>query len=103
MIRSPDRLTSTLVLGDGHSAGDPCEVVVLQSVRSSGGLEASAVRSWVSALDGTGLEADTTDPVTILTGTGDDLDTFHDRALAELHRRREFDVEVADLFAGQLP
>ncbi|MDJ0354466.1 hypothetical protein [Pseudarthrobacter sp. PH31-O2] len=39
----------------------------------------------------------------ILTGTGDDLAGFHDRALAELDRRRSFDFEVADLFGGEIP
>lgn len=103
MTHSPDRLCTTLALYSEAGPGDPCEVVVLQSVSAGGRFEATAVRSWVSALDGSGLEADTTDPVLILTGTGDDLAGFHDRALAELTRRRKFDFEVADLFAGQIP
>lgn len=103
MNDSPARLCSTLALSPDVGPGDPAEVVVLQSVSSAGRFEATAVRSWVSALDGTGLEADITDPVTILTGTGGDLAEFHSLALAELHRRRSFDLEVADLFAGQLP
>lgn len=103
MNQSTTRCCSTLPLGPAPGAGEPCEVVVLQSVSAGGGFSSTAVRSWVSALDGTGLEADTTDPVAILTGAGDDLASFHDLALAELYRRRRFDFEVADLFAVQIP
>jgi hypothetical protein len=93
---------TTLPLGpvDG-----PCEAVVLTSRPVFGGtFEASAVRAWITDLDGTGLEADGTDPVTVLAGPAPaGLDAFHAVALAELHRRRSFDFEIADLFVPGLP
>lgn len=83
----------------------PCEAVVLTSRHVHGGtFEAFAVRSWITDLGGTGLEADSTDPVTVLSGPAPaGLDSFHAIALAELHRRRSFDFEIADLFVPGLP
>ena len=67
-------------------------------------LESTAVRRFVSALDGSGLEADLVDPVTVLSTPADTPDTpsieeFHARALRELEVRRGVDYEIADLFA----
>lgn len=88
-----EHLCTTLPLEPG---GGPCEAVVLTSRQIPGGaFEASAVRTWITDLNGTGFEADGTDPA--------GLDAFHADALAELHRRRRFDFEVADLFALSVP
>ncbi|NKX55998.1 hypothetical protein [Arthrobacter mobilis] len=84
----------------------PQEIVTLTSVSTRDGFEATAVRSWVSDIDGTGLEADQTDPVLILSlprRPGMGLARFHLLAVAELHRRRGFDYEVADLFLQDIP
>jgi hypothetical protein len=61
------------------------------------------VRQWISALDGSGLEVDSGDPVTLLEGASEDfspaaLRAFHSRALAELEARKGVDYEIADLF-----
>lgn len=45
----------------------PQEIVTLRSAAAGGRLESTAVRSWVTDLEGTGLEADLADPVLILT------------------------------------
>lgn len=61
--------------------------------------EARVVRTWVSDLDGTGLEADITASVEVFSETvSGDLAGFHERATAEVLRRLETDYEVADLF-----
>ncbi|NKX55297.1 hypothetical protein [Arthrobacter mobilis] len=84
----------------------PQEIVTLTSVCTRDGFEATAVRSWVSDIDGTGLEADQTDPVPILSlprRPGMGLARFHMLAVAELNRRRGVDYEVADLFLQDFP
>lgn len=101
-MTGPGHLCTTLPLqvGDG-----PCEAVVLTSHGlPDGTFEATAVRTWITDLDGSGLEADDTDPVTVLTApAAAGLESFHSAALDELHRRRVFDFEIADLFVPGLP
>lgn len=95
----PERRCTTLPL----AATTPCDAVILTSLPAGPGpgtFEATAVRSWITDAEGTGLEADSTDPVTVLAGPAPaGLDAFHAVALAELRRRRAFDFEIADLFA----
>lgn len=73
--------------------------MVLTSWRADVRYEAEVLRTWVSDLDGTGLEGDVTDSVEVpceaMTG---ELTDFHARAIAEVLRRLESDFEVADLF-----
>ncbi|WP_417219600.1 hypothetical protein [Arthrobacter sp.] len=88
-------------LDPGRAPGTSQEVVVLTSIETASRFEAEAVRTWVSDLEGTGLEADITDPVEILSevATGN-LAGFHSRATAEVMHRMESDYEVADLFCS---
>jgi hypothetical protein len=80
-------------------ADGPQEVVTLRSAATAGRFEATAVRTWVTDLAGTGLEADLMDPVLILAyAANGDLASFHRHALDELAARRAEDYEVADLF-----
>lgn len=100
MKPAPTQLSTDFTLDP--AVDGPQEIVTLKSVLAGGMLEATAVRSWVTDLDGTGLESDLVDPVLILTAQADGfagLDAFHDRAIAELSIRRDTDYEVADLFA----
>jgi hypothetical protein len=81
----------------------PQEIVTLRSTAAAGRFESTAVRSWVTDLAGTGLEADVVDPVLILAEPDNgDLQAFHRRALDELAARKSVDFEVADLFASGL-
>ncbi|ALE93764.1 hypothetical protein AOC05_17885 [Arthrobacter alpinus] len=75
------------------------EIVVLTSWRIGVRFKATVVRTWVSDLDGTGLEADITDPVEVLSETiNGELAGFHARAITEVLRRLGSDYQVADLF-----
>lgn len=79
----------------------PHEIVTLTSSIDprTGHFTATATRTWVTDADGTGLEADLMDPVTILEADeAASLHSFHDAALRELEARRLIDYEVADLF-----
>lgn len=81
----------------------PQEIVTLRSSAAADLFESTAVRSWVTGLAGTGLEADVADPVLILTEPEiGDLPALHQRALDELAARKSVDCEVADLFAADL-
>lgn len=76
----------------------PQEIVTLLSVPDATGYVATVYRTWVTDVDGSGLEEDQMDPVLILRGPDQDLETFHGRAVAELEFRRIVDYEVADMF-----
>ncbi|MBG0738786.1 hypothetical protein IV500_05050 [Paeniglutamicibacter antarcticus] len=102
-MTADDRISTEFPLTPGAD-GDQ-DIVTLWSVHLPGTLnyEAIAVRSHISGADGTGLEAETMDPITILKGVGDGshLAFFHERALMELDERKATDYRVADLFAPQ--
>lgn len=91
----------TLWQQDAGRAPTSCqEVVVLTSMRANALFKSELVRTWVSDLDGTGLETDITDPVEVLSesAAGSDLTGFHARAITEVLRRMGSDYEVANLF-----
>lgn len=76
----------------------PQEIITLLSAPDATGFTATAYRTWVHDVDGTGLEEDQMDPVLILRGPAPDLETFHAQAVRELEFRRIVDYEVADMF-----
>jgi hypothetical protein len=96
------RLTAVWQLSHVLDDSLPHEIVTLTSSIDprTGNFTATATRTWVSDLDGSGLEADQMDPVLILERPpgNSTLEEFHSRALAELEVRRHVDYEVADLF-----
>ncbi|MFD1212590.1 hypothetical protein ACFQ36_11135 [Arthrobacter sp. GCM10027362] len=53
-----DRRTTAWPVFDFIDPELPQEIVTLTPVRTRDGFEATAARSWVSDIDGTGLEAD---------------------------------------------
>ncbi|GAA4033228.1 hypothetical protein GCM10023063_15870 [Arthrobacter methylotrophus] len=82
-------------------ADGPQDIVTLRSTAAGGRFESTAVRTWVTDLAGSGLEADITDPVLILAEReAGNLAAFHRRAIDELASRRSVDYEVADLFVA---
>lgn len=88
---------------EGITRSCPQEIVTLISVPCAGGYTATAYRTWVHDLNGTGLENDQMDPVVIHeTGSrpGLDLDAFHTEALSVMDVRRITDYDVADLFVS---
>lgn len=78
----------------------PQEIITLLSAPDATGFTATAYRTWVTNVDGTGLEADQMDPVLILRGPDSCLEEFHARAVQELEFRRIVDYEVADMFVS---
>lgn len=102
-MENTPRISTEFQLSPGASG--PQEIVAVTTCFRApfSTLESTVVRRWISALDGTGLEADSGDPVTLLEGVSEDfspaaLQAFHSRALAELEARRGVDYEIADLF-----
>ncbi|WP_427019350.1 hypothetical protein ACQCSX_21905 (plasmid) [Pseudarthrobacter sp. P1] len=102
-MTTDNRISTEFPLTPGATGAQ--ELVTLWSVHHPGTVhyEAIAVRSHISSTDGTGLEADTMDPVTILKGVGDGthLAFFHEQALMQLQELKATDYRVADLFAPQ--
>lgn len=96
------RLTAVWQLSHVLDGSLPHEIVTLTSSVDprSGQFTAMATRTWVSDLEGTGLEVDLMDPVLILEQSPEKctLEEFHRSAMVELEARRRIDYEVADLF-----
>lgn len=97
-----ERATAVWTLNHVLDESLPQEIVTLTSWldHATGLYIASAVRTWVTDLNGDGLEADLMDPVTILKAgpEGPTLMAFHNLAVTELECRRLTDYEVAGLF-----
>jgi hypothetical protein len=97
-----ERATAVWKLSHVLDESMPQEIVTLTSWldHTTGLYTASAVRTWVTDVNGDGLEADLMDPVTILEAGPERLSlmAFHNLAVNELERRRLTDYEVADLF-----
>ncbi|MDQ6752884.1 MAG: hypothetical protein M3017_05625, partial [Actinomycetota bacterium] len=102
-MKSDDRVSTEFPLTPGASGAQ--EIVTLWSVHHPGTslFEAFASRSHITSPDGTGLEAETMDPVLILTGVCNSVPIafFHEQALKYLEERKATDYRVADLFAPQ--
>ena len=103
-MENTPRISTDFQLSPGASG--PQEIVTVTTCFRAleSALDSTVVRRWISALDGTGLEADSGDPVTLLEGESSPfsqaaLEAFHSRALAELEVRKGVDYEIADLFA----
>lgn len=93
-----EQLATVWPVDKTRSPDVPQEIVTLLSAPDATGFTATAYRTWVTNVDGTGLEEDQMDPVLILRGPGSDLESFHAQAVRELEFRRIVDYEVADLF-----
>ncbi|WP_104086733.1 hypothetical protein [Arthrobacter sp. GMC3] len=96
---SMERLKAVWPLGPRRAPSSCQEIVLLTSLRVAARFEAAVVRTWVSDLEGSGLEADIAGSVEVLSEmVSGELDGFHSRAIAEVLRRLGSGYEVGDLF-----
>ena len=93
-----EQLTSVWPVDKDLTPDVPQEIVTLVSAADATGFVATAYRTWVTDVDGSGLETDQMDPVLILRSHAPDLERFHAQAIQELEFRRIVDFEVADMF-----